>query len=295
MKRSMPDARPRLIHKAGSGPNALGVEVDMYESRISAARDLTADMRRRPGTMGPDTPVIDIPAVAATLWRRRAWIVGTVAIVVATTLAVLLLRPDKFTASTRILIDPRDLQVVEKDLNQTNPAAGTDTAQVENKMRVLTSSTVLRRVVEREGLATDLEFGAKPLGMVSGTLRLLRTSLGMNVKTDPPDAKALRLLHKAVSTLRPQGSYVVDLFVTTRDAEKSARLADAIASVYVDSELGVRSDAAQRISESLAKRAEELRQRVRDAEQKVEAYRKANDILGIGTAGVTGGWKRSLA
>lgn len=236
--------------------------------------------------MGPDTPVIDIPAVAATLWRRRTWIVGTVAMVVATTLAVLLLRPDKFTASTRILIDPRGLQVVEKDLNQTNPAAGTDTAQVENKMRVLTSSTVLRRVVEREGLAADLEFGAKPPGLVGWSLKLLRTSFGMNVKTDPPDAKALRLLRRAVSTLRPQGSYVVDLFVTTRDAEKSARLADAVASVYVDSELGVRSDAAQRISESLTARAEELRTRVRDAEQKVEAYRNANDILGIGTAGV---------
>jgi hypothetical protein len=81
-------------------------------------------------------------------------------------------------------------------------------AQVEKRMRVLRSSTVLRCVVGREALATDVESGAKPPGLVGWSLTLLRTSLGVTLENDPPDAKAFHLLRRAASTLQPQARYV---------------------------------------------------------------------------------------
>lgn len=268
----------------------------MYQTEIPSNRNLAARAldRAQPGG-GTDSPVIDIPAVIAMLWSRRKWIVGTMALVLGATLALLLLRSQTFTATTRILIDPRGFQVVEKDLTPNSQTSDGNTAYVENQMRVLTSDKVLRQVVDQEGLATDVEFGAKPPPLLGLPGALLRAALGRNTEVDLPEAKALRQLRHAVWAERPQGSYVVDLFVSTMIPEKSARIANAIAALYVESERGVRNDAAQRISQSLTARAEELRQRLRAVEQKVESYRQAHDILDVGAASTAGSDIRLLS
>lgn len=266
----------------------------MYQSEIPTGRNLTAPIITSSAPV-TDAPVIDIPAVAATLWRRRRLIAATVAGVVAATLVVLLMRVHTYTASTRILIDPRGFQVVEKDLTPNSQSSEGNTAHVENQMRVLTSDKVLGQVVDQQNLATDIEFGAKPPSLLSWPSAMFRAAFGRTPGADQPRAKALRALRHAVVAERPQGSYVIDLFVSTGSPEKSARIANSIASLYLESEKTARNDAAQRISQSLTARADELRERLRTAEQRVESYRQANDILDIGSAGTAGSEIRLLS
>jgi polysaccharide biosynthesis transport protein len=268
----------------------------MYQSENPAARDLALPM---PGPQAPSVaagpPVFDMPAAVATLWRRRSWIVGTVGLVLATTLALLVLRTHTYTAATRILIDPRGYQVVEKDLTPTNQSGENNAAHVENQMRVLTSDWVLRQVVEREQLAADPEFGRKPPSLLRRLRAMVQAMFGLLEETANPEAAALRQLRRIAWAERQRDSHVVDLFVSTRDAQKSARIANAVAAIYVQSEQTARNDAAQRVSQSLAGRAEELRQRVQLAERRVEEYRRANDILDIGSAATAGSEVRLLS
>ena len=73
---------------------------------------------------------------------------------------------------------------------------------------------------------------------------------------------------------------MVDVSVTSRDPVKAARIANAIAQAYLAEQTEVRSDAARQISQSLSARLNELKDRVRQAEDRVETFKARNNILG---------------
>ena len=91
---------------------------------------------------------------------------------------------------------------------------------------------------------------------------------------------ALNALKRAVQVKRAERTYVVDVSVTSRDPAKAARIANAIAQAYLAEQTDVRSDAARQISQSLSARLTELKDRVRQAEDRVETYKAHNNILG---------------
>ena len=68
---------------------------------------------------------------------------------------------------------------------------------------------------------------------------------------------------------RADRTYVVDVSVTSKDPEKAARIANAVAQAYLTEQTQVRSDAARQVSQSLTARLNELRNRVREAEERV--------------------------
>jgi uncharacterized protein involved in exopolysaccharide biosynthesis/Mrp family chromosome partitioning ATPase len=141
------------------------------------------------------------------------------------------------------------------------PTPGTSKAGF---IRVLTSDSVLRRVVKAEDLDKDPEFGGQARDGIDSA------------------AAALNALKRSVQVKRAERTYVVDVSVTTREAAKSARIANAIADAYLQEQTDVRSDAARQISQSLSSRLNELKDRVRAAEDRVEAFKQRNNILGAG-------------
>jgi Mrp family chromosome partitioning ATPase/capsule polysaccharide export protein KpsE/RkpR len=60
----------------------------------------------------------------------------------------------------------------------------------------------------------------------------------------------------------------------------AARIANAIAQAYLTEQTEVRSEAARQVSQQLSGRLKELQDKVRDSEQKVEAYKAAHNIVG---------------
>lgn len=225
-------------------------------------------------------PILDIPAITGVLWRRRIWVIGTVSALLLACLSYIILVPPQFVAVTQVLIDPRGLDVVEKQLTPQNaPSGGVE--QVESQRLVLISDQVLRRVVDLENLATDVEFGAKQPGFLGRPKAFLRSLIKGSSSGETPKIKALRNLQAAVSTHRSKNSYVVDLSVHTLVPEKSARLANRIAQTYVETELAVRSQTAQRISQNLVDRAKLLHKSLREAEEEVANYASANKLVGV--------------
>ena len=175
----------------------------------------------------------------------------------------MLIVPHRYTAVTQILIDPTDLHAVGNELTPTNQANDATVLLVESQVRVLTSDSVLRRVVKTEGLDKDPEF----------------TRQGTADGADSTTA-ALIALKRSIAVKRAERTYVVDVTVTTREAAKSARIANAIADAYLQEQTDVRSDAARQVSQSLSARLNELKDRVREAEDRVEAFKARNNILG---------------
>lgn len=206
---------------------------------------------------------IDVRQILAVLWRGKATIFSTIVASLLIAFLLVLIVPHRYTAVTQILIDPTDLRAIGNELAPANQANDANVLQVESQVRVLTSDSVLRRVVKTEGLDKDQEF----------------TRQGIADGADSTTA-ALIALKRSIAVKRAERTYVVDVTVTTREAAKSASVANAIADAYLQEQTDVRSDAARQVSQSLTARLNELKDRVREAEDRVEAFKARHNILG---------------
>lgn len=188
----------------------------------------------------------------------------------------ILVVPHRYTATTQILIDPTDLRAVGSELSPTNQMSDVAVLQVESQVRVLTSDSVLRRVIKTEALDRDAEFAGRP-----SLLRGLIGAVGLGGAA-PADSTltALTALRRSLVVKRAERTYVVDVSVTSLYPEKAERIANAIAQAYLAEQTDVRSDAARQISQTLSARLNELKDRVREAEERVEAFKARNNILG---------------
>ncbi len=182
---------------------------------------------------------------------------------------------------TQILIEPADLRAVGNDLTPSNQMSDAALLQVESQVRVLTSDNVLRRVVKSEGLDNDPEFAGteSPLRALLDDLRAA-AGMGKNPVTADKTLAALNELKRRIQVRRADRTYVVDVSVTSKDPEKAARIANAIAQAYLTEQTQVRSNAARQISQSLTARLNDLKDRVRAAEERVEAFKASHGIVG---------------
>jgi uncharacterized protein involved in exopolysaccharide biosynthesis/Mrp family chromosome partitioning ATPase len=235
-------------------------------------------------------PGLDLQNFWSAVWRGKATILWSTAASLLVAVLIVVLVPHRYTADTQILIDPTDLHAVGSELVPTTQVSDAAVLQVESQVRVLTSDSVLRRVVKAEALEHDPNFGGPP-----SPLRLLMMAFGLGEagSTGPaadPSLAALNALKRAIKVKRADRTYVVDVSVTAGDPDKAARLANAVAQAYLEEQTDVRSDAARQISQSLSARLNELKTRVREAEDRVEAFKARNNIVGVGgTIGGAGG------
>jgi len=211
--------------------------------------------------------------------RHRSLIITVVLLVTAAAAIYAFGRDRLYEAEARILIDPRGMQIVDKDITPRSESSGDNIALVESQMRVVTSGDVLSKVVAKQKLATDEEF-VKGGDSLFAVLRSGLAHLFSSPRAAPtPELLALTHLQEAVATTRPRDSYIVDLSVRTEDPKKSARIANAIADTYLDYETSAHAALARRGSGALDKRLLELRTGLSKAEEKVEAYKLKNGIL----------------
>ena len=93
-------------------------------------------------------------------------------------------------------------------------------------------------------------------------------------------AAATAALATRIQVKRPERTFIIDLSVSDRDPLRAAELANATARAYIDVSSAWQADVSRRTEVSLAGRLEALRQRVVDAEKKVEDFKAANGLVG---------------
>ncbi len=230
--------------------------------------------------VAPPAP-IDFLQIGLELWRGRATIAWTIAVALVLAALFVLIAPHKFTAVTEILIDPTDLRAVADQPSPSGLASETALIQVDSQVRVLTSDDVLRRVVAAEGLAHDPEFVGgfgSPLHALTAWLSAV-LGRGRTAAAADPSLAALNTLRGRVQVRHAERTYVVDVGVTSTDAAKAARLANAVAQAYLNEQTQVRFDAARQVSQSLSAPLDDLKQRVQAADEKVQAFKVAHNIV----------------
>lgn len=221
----------------------------------------------------------DVAFILGVLRRQRRLIVRTTLAALILGLLVLLFAPSSYKASSTVLVDFKRLSVVDE--NFSTPTGRIDSSVVLSQIELLKSLGVLSRVVLSEKLDEDPQF----IGSASSLKRLLATlGLADDPTTESQEERrriAIEALRKATSTERVDLSYAIGITVTARNAEKAARLANALAQAYIDDQLEAKRIASQKASDWFSERIAELQDRVSKADRAVIEYRIQNNIVTI--------------
>ncbi|WP_404925100.1 GumC family protein [Mesorhizobium sp. ORM16] len=228
-------------------------------------------------------PLIDPMQVVRGVARSKALIITTTVLGAALGVAIALSTPKKYESTTELIVDPRDLKLTDRDLTQAVVMPDAALVNVENQIKLLTSGTVLNKVVQELNLVDDPEFNGQGNGGL-GVMSLIRSIL---LRQDGPggvdQSRRLSLaivnLAESVSVERGGKTSVITIGVTTQDAQKSALIAETMTKVFLQTSGEIQSDTAGRANNELTAKLDEMRKGVEAAERKVEDFRATHDLV----------------
>ncbi|MER2535294.1 MAG: GumC family protein [Rhizobiaceae bacterium] len=205
-----------------------------------------AGWRRK--TAETPAPVQDglIQPQVLTRFVGRNWLAIAAAALLAGAAGVALLSvvPFPYRATATVLVDPRSQQVTLQE-NVLQPI-GADAAVLESMVQIMKSDGFLLPVMQRIGL---------PGGQGASEEQRLRQ---------------LADFKKNLSVERKGATYLVEVSFKAASAQEAARMANAVATTFADTQNGYLSEATQNAARALSQRLVELRRKL-DASEKAVA------------------------
>jgi uncharacterized protein involved in exopolysaccharide biosynthesis/Mrp family chromosome partitioning ATPase len=218
------------------------------------------------------------------LWRRKIAIAA--AALIGASLAVTIgkgLTP-RYTATAQLYVDPRELQLVDRELTPRAQDVSGMSMVVESQARLITSNSVLLQVVKQAGLDKDPEFGGGGDGksLTSALLGLVGLQLRAPTAAETREVQlaALDALNKHITIRKTEKSFIVDVEVWSTDPAKAAMLANTLTNAYLTESRNSQALAARRATSELSGRLKELRERLRNAETALATYKAQNNFVG---------------
>jgi polysaccharide biosynthesis transport protein len=229
---------------------------------------------------------LDLDALIAI--ARRQWRAVAICIAISVVLGIcyVMTAVPKYTASTSVLIDRSNSQVVQQLSAIGSPLD--DEASVLSQVELLKSETIGLAAVDKLKLQDNAEFMAGGGNIVSAGMALVRSSIGALLGgsaedlKDPAEAKrqaALQSLLGSMQVSRVGRSYVLEINITATSPDLAARIAGAVADAYLTDKLDAKYDATRRAGTWLQERIEELRQRSLESDLAIQKFRAANGLV----------------
>jgi succinoglycan biosynthesis transport protein ExoP len=234
-------------------------------------------------TGGQQPGTLDVREVYDFFLRRWKFIVSTAGLLCLLTLVIVFSLTPRYTGTAQVLLDP------DKDnalgANGLISELTLDSASVDSQVALIQSRSLLQRVVTKENLVEDPEFGTAPSGLSGWLFGWWRNSDEKPPAdgASPAVIKTVQNLSDSLEVSRDGRTYVLNISVTSKNAEKAARLANAAADAYIVDQLEARYDAAKRASIWLSDRLQTLRGELKKSEETVETFRSQNNLVATTT------------
>ncbi|MEH2491800.1 polysaccharide biosynthesis tyrosine autokinase [Bradyrhizobium sp. AZCC 2230] len=213
---------------------------------------------------------------------RRQWplIAAIVGGAFALVLVYLLTATPMYTANTRILMDTRQTQVLDKDTGVSN--ALIDPGFVDSQVEIITSDDLIRYVVRRMKLTEDPEFNGSDPGLIPAIIGRVIGLFG----SDGPASKeriergTVGAVQANLKVERLLTTYVLSASFRSRDPDKAAQITNEIADAYIVGALDAKYQSTKRASEWLQQRSAELREQATASDRAVQTFKSQNNIVG---------------
>jgi succinoglycan biosynthesis transport protein ExoP len=194
-----------------------------------------------------------------------------------------------YKSTARILIDGSVNRYLQTNKIVDQPSF--DATEIGSQVYVLSSDSVVVPVVRSMNLAHDIEFVGPPrvkvpyLEYFNGLVDLVKETVGWSSahsKINPEsmlERTAVEAVLKRLTVYREDVANVINISFESQDANKAASIANALADTYIATTLEAKLNSTKVVSEWLQDRLAELKSQVAEADQAVQNYRTANNLV----------------
>ncbi|THD56932.1 MAG: hypothetical protein E8A46_02180 [Bradyrhizobium sp.] len=214
------------------------------------------------------------------LWQRKTAIAMAGLICACAAVGIGKSLTPKYLATAQLYVDPRELQLVDRELTPRSQDVSGLAMVVESQARLITSNNVLLQVVQDAHLDKDPEFGGNSGGVTAALLGLFGLDARSAGEAKVGQMAALEALNRHISVKKTDRTFIVDIDVWSYDPAKAAMLANAISNAYLAESRNSQATAARRATTDLSGRLKELQERLRTAENALAVYKAQNNFVG---------------
>jgi capsular exopolysaccharide synthesis family protein len=251
---------------------------------------------------------------------KHLWLVLGITVLVTMLAAVYMARkPDIYEAGSRVQVDLENSAGLSTQSKNNSFIVNnqTDPAYFNTQLQILTGPGLLRRVVKTLDLEHDQSF-IRPQGRTVSTWQSLLRMFGLSKKTateqqvaasnevplsdalapasssdDLSEARQLAPFVNALQTglkvdpvkeTRAGGvkeTRLIDIRFTHSDPQVAAKIVNAVATVFVHSNLEKKNETNSSQSKFLTERIAELQSQIRDGSERLQNYAKSQEILSL--------------
>ncbi len=229
---------------------------------------------------------IDLHALGAALSRKRGWIiVPTVLAAVLSIAAVNLITP-RYKSEARILIDGRENIFLRPNGERNEERAALDAEAVTSQVQLVLSRDLAREIIKKNKLAERPEFDPVLQGLSPLKSLLALFGIGRDPFSMTPEERVLDAYYDRLTAYAVDKSRVIVVEFQSRDPDLAARVANSIADGYLVLQQNARQEQAKAASQWLSGEIDNLRNKVAEAEARVEDFRSKSNLF-IGTNNTT--------
>jgi succinoglycan biosynthesis transport protein ExoP len=265
--------------KADTSAASLGPVAAKAVPAPAAVAPPRAAMRDAPpAAMSGD---LDLRLIWNALLRKKAWIIVPTAIAAAVSFAAVNVVTPRYKSEARILVDGRENVFLRPNAERVEERRELDPEAITSQVQIVLSRDLAREIIRKNKLNERPEFdpvlqGLSPLRAMAALLGIGRDPLKLSAEERVLEAYYDRLTAFAIDKSR-----VIAVEFQSSDPDLAARVANSIAEGYLAMQQGAKQDQARSAGQWLAGEIDSLRQKVNDAEARVEDFRgKASLFIG---------------
>jgi uncharacterized protein involved in exopolysaccharide biosynthesis/Mrp family chromosome partitioning ATPase len=229
---------------------------------------------------------LDLPALGQALMRKRGWIIVPTVLAAVLSIAAVNLVTPRYKSEARILIDGRENVFLRPNGERNEERTALDAEAVTSQVQLLLSRDLAREIIKKNKLAERPEFDPVLQGLSPVKSLLALFGIGRDPFSLTPEERVVDAYFDRFTAYAVDKSRVVVIEFQSRDPDLAARVANSIAEGYLVLLQGARQEQAKSASQWLSGEIDNLRNKVAEAESRVEDFRSKSSLF-VGTNNTT--------
>lgn len=240
---------------------------------------------------GTSGEVLDLSSLLSALWRRKFSLISAALLgIILGALWLAHVAVPQYRATATLVMEPQLDQIV--DISGVVPGLTADNTAVNTEVEVLRSRALMGDVARAMALMRDPEFN--PALRPPGLLETLwtqgeswtRTQLGLPPATPDPLMSRRGQMTATIDTLRERvlvrnipDSLVFEVVTESPDAEKAARISNALSARYIERQIETKFAATEQATGWLSVRVAELKGELEKAETQAKGFAAQMELI----------------
>lgn len=214
---------------------------------------------------------------------KRRWLIATILIVLTSIVAIYSFMAEPvYKATVQVLIEKENPKVVNVEEVLGVDATGRDYYQTQYE--ILKSRTLCLKVIKDLDLEHNKEFMPKPPTLIGSIICWFKGLLPSKKAPSGPESKYDKLVNAYLSRLKIEpirNSRLVKVSFEAEDPQLAAKIANAHARSYIESNIERKFRASKKAVSFLKKRIKEVRRKLEEAEIALQKYREKEGLASV--------------